>query len=147
MRVRSGKDETLKRAAGWRRELAPMRVISTDAAPNPVAAYSQGAEAGGIVYTAGQLGIDPATGTFPDGIEAQTLNALTNVRNIVEAAGLRLSDIVKVTVFLTAMSQFDAMNAVYKKFFDGHKPARTTVGVHELPRPAALVEIDAVAAR
>jgi enamine deaminase RidA (YjgF/YER057c/UK114 family) len=54
---------------------------------------------------------------------------------------------VKVTVFLTAMSQFDAMNAVYKKFFDGHKPARTTVGVHELPRPAALVEIDAVAAR
>lgn len=139
--------KTTERAADWRRELARMRVISTDAAPNPVAAYSQGAEAGGTVYTAGQLGLDPATGTFPDGIEAQTLAALTNVRNIVEAAGLRISDIVKVTVFLTEMSQFDAMNAVYKKFFDGHKPARTTVGVRELPRPAALVEIDAIAAR
>ncbi len=139
--------KTPERAAERRRELARMRLISTDAAPNPVAAYSQGAEAGGTVYTAGQLGLDPATGTFPDGIEAQTLAALTNVRNIVEAAGLRMTDIVKVTVFLTKMSQFDAMNTVYKRFFDGHKPARTTVGVAELPRPAALVEIDAVAAR
>ena len=137
----------LKRAAQGRREPARMRVISTESAPNPVAAYSQGAEAGGTVYTAGQLGLDPATGSFPDGIEAQTLAALTNIRSIVEAAGLGLTDIVKVTVFLTKMSHFDAMNAVYKKFFDGHKPARTTVGVAELPRPAALVEIDAVAAR
>jgi 2-iminobutanoate/2-iminopropanoate deaminase len=137
----------LKRAAQGRRELARMRVISTESAPNPVAAYSQGAEAGGVVYTAGQLGLDPATGSFPDGIEAQTLAALTNIRTIVEAAGLRLTDIAKVTVFLTKMSHFDAMNAVYKKFFDGHKPARTTVGVAELPRPAALIEIDAVAAR
>lgn len=124
-----------------------MRVISTGSAPNPVAAYSQGAEAGGALYTAGQLGIDPASGTFPDGIEAQTLAALTNVRSIVEAAGLKVTDIVKVTVFLTKMSDFDAMNEVYKRFFDGHKPARSTVGVAELPRPAALVEIDAVAAR
>jgi 2-iminobutanoate/2-iminopropanoate deaminase len=139
--------KTPERAAERRRELARMRVISTDAAPNPVAAYSQGAEAGGTVYTAGQLGFDPATGSFPDGIEAQTLVALTNVRNIVEAAGLKISDIVKVTVFLTEMSQFDAMNAIYKEFFNGHKPARTTVGVRELPRPAALVEIDAIAAR
>lgn len=124
-----------------------MRVISTDGAPNPVAAYSQGAEAGGVVYTAGQLGVDPGTGAFADGIEAQTLAALTNMRTIVEAAGLHASDIVKVTVFLTDMAQFDAMNAVYKQFFDGHKPARTTVGVSELPRSAALVEIDAIAAR
>jgi 2-iminobutanoate/2-iminopropanoate deaminase len=69
------------------------------------------------------------------------------VRTIVEAAGLDVTDIVKVTVFLTDMAQFDAMNAVYKRFFDGHKPARSTVGVKELPRPAALVEIDAIAAR
>jgi 2-iminobutanoate/2-iminopropanoate deaminase len=122
-------------------------MISTESAPNPVAAYSQGAEAGGVVYTAGQLGVEPSTGKFPEGIEAQTLAALTNVRTIVEAAGLRVSDIVKVTVFLTDMSQFDAMNAVYRNFFDGHKPARTTVGVSELPRPAAVVEIDAIAAR
>jgi 2-iminobutanoate/2-iminopropanoate deaminase len=124
-----------------------MRVISTDSAPNPVAAYSQGAEAGGVVYTAGQLGVDPSTGAFPEGVEAQTLAALTNMRTIVEAAGLRVADIVKVTVFLTDMSHFDAMNTVYRRFFDGHKPARTTVGVSELPRPAALVEIDAIAAR
>ena len=124
-----------------------MRTISTDSAPNPVAAYSQGAEAGGAVYTAGQLGVDPATGAFAQGIEAQTLAALTNIRSIVEAAGLKVTDVAKVTVFLTQMSNFDAMNAVYKKFFDGHKPARSTVGVAELPRPEALVEIDAVAAR
>ena len=99
------------------------------------------------MYTAGQLGVDPSTGAFPDGVEAQTLAALTNVRTIVEAAGLRVADIVKVTVFLTDMSHFDAMNTVYRQFFDGHKPARTTVGVSELPRPAALVEIDAIAAR
>ncbi|HKW45222.1 MAG TPA: Rid family detoxifying hydrolase [Candidatus Eremiobacteraceae bacterium] len=124
-----------------------MRVISTDAAPNPVAAYSQGTEAGGVVYTAGQLGLDPATGRFPESIEAQTLAALTNIRGIVEAAGLRISDIVKVNVFLIDMSQFEAMNAVYKQFFNGHKPARSTVGVAELPRPDARIEIDAVAAR
>jgi 2-iminobutanoate/2-iminopropanoate deaminase len=99
------------------------------------------------VYTAGQLGVSPGTGSFPDGIEAQTHAALANVRTIVEAAGLDVTDIVKVTVFLTDMAQFDAMNAVYKRFFDGHKPARSTVGVKELPRPAALVEIDAIAAR
>ena len=139
--------KTSERSARERRELALMRMISTESAPNPVAAYSQGAEAGGVVYTAGQLGVEPSTGAFPEGIEAQTLAALTNVRTIVEAAGLRVSDIVKVTVFLTDMSQFDAMNAVYRNFFDGHKPARTTVGVSELPRPAAVVEIDAIAAR
>ena len=139
--------KTSERSARERRELALMRMISTESAPNPVAAYSQGAEAGGVVYTAGQLGVEPSTGAFPEGIEAQTLAALTNVRTIVEAAGLRVSDIVKVTVFLTDMSQFDAMNVVYRNFFDGHKPARTTVGVSELPRPAAVVEIDAIAAR
>jgi len=124
-----------------------MRVISTDAAPNPVAAYSQGAEAGGVVYTAGQLGFDPATGKFPAGVEAQTQTALNNIRSIVAAAGLQLSDVVKVTVFLTDMAQFEAMNGVYKRFFDGHRPARSTVGVASLPRPDALVEIEAIAAR
>jgi len=104
--------KTSERSALGRRELARMRTISTDAAPNPVAAYSQGAEVGGVVYTAGQLGIVPSSGTFPDGIEAQTLAALTNVRTIVEAAGLRVSDIVKVTVFLIDMSQFDATSRV-----------------------------------
>jgi 2-iminobutanoate/2-iminopropanoate deaminase len=136
-----------ERADAGRREHARMRTISTEAAPNPVAAYSQGAEAGGVVYTAGQLGVDPGTGTFAEGIEAQTLAALTNIRAIVEAAGLRVSDIVKVTVFLADMAHFDAMNSVYKRFFDGHKPARSTVGVAQLPRPAALVEIDAIASR
>jgi 2-iminobutanoate/2-iminopropanoate deaminase len=139
--------KTSERSVRGRRELARMRTISTDAAPNPVAAYSQGTEAGGVVYTAGQLGFVPSSGTIPNGIEAQTLAALTNVRTIIEAAGLRVSDIVKVTVFLTDMSQFDAMNAIYRQFFDGHKPARTTVGVSVLPRPDALVEIDAIAAR
>ncbi len=130
-----------------RHELAPMRPISTTAAPNPVAAYSQGAEAGGVVYTAGQLGFDAGGGTFPSDIESQTLNALTNIRAIVEAAGCRVEDIVKVNVFLTDMAHFDAMNEVYKRFFGGHKPARSTVGVAALPRPGALVEIDAIAAK
>jgi 2-iminobutanoate/2-iminopropanoate deaminase len=139
--------KTSERSAKGLRELARMRVISTEAAPNPVAAYSQGTEAGGVVYTAGQLGVDPATGKLFEGIEAQTLAALTNIRAIVEAAGLQVADIVKVTVFLTKMSEFDAMNAVYKQFFDGHRPARSTVGVSELPRPDAKVEIEAIAAR
>ncbi len=122
-----------------------MRPINSDAAPNPVAAYSQGAEAGGVIYTAGQLGFDAGAGTIPADIETQTLNALTNVRAIVEAAGARMEDIVKVTVFLTDMLHFDAMNEVYKRFFGGHKPARSTVGVAQLPRPGALIEIDAIA--
>lgn len=124
-----------------------MRPISTAAAPNPVAAYSQGAEAGGVVYTAGQLGFDAGSAAFPADIETQTLNALTNVRAIIEAAGCRVEDIVKVNVFLMDMAQFDAMNEVYKRFFGGHKPARSTVGVAALPRPGALIEIDAVASK
>lgn len=124
-----------------------MRLISTDSAPNPVAAYSQGAEAGGVIYTAGQLGFDAGLGTFPADIETQTLNALNNIRAIVEAGGASVEDIIKVTVFLTDMQHFEAMNGVYKRFFGGHKPARSTVGVAALPRPGALIEIDAIAAR
>ena len=121
-----------------------MRAIRTDAAPKPVAAYSQGIVANGFLFTAGQIGIDPATGKLVDGLEAQVERALENVRAILTAAGLSIKHLVKVTLFVTDMTKFAAINAIYERFLGEHRPARTTVGVSTLPG-GALFEVDAVA--
>jgi 2-iminobutanoate/2-iminopropanoate deaminase len=121
-----------------------MRAIRTDAAPKPVAAYSQGIVANGFLFTAGQVGLDPATGKLADGLEAQVERALENVRGILTAAGLSITHLVKVTLFVTDMTKFAAINAIYERFLDEHRPARTTVGVSALPG-GALFEVDAVA--
>ena len=122
-----------------------MRSISTPNAPKPVAAYAQGTIAGGLLFTAGQVGLDPATGALVEGgLEAQAQRALDNIRAVVTAAGLSIADIVKVTLYLTDMSKFPAVNALYERFLEGHRPARTTVGVSMLPG-GSLFEVDAIA--
>lgn len=121
-----------------------MRAIRTDAAPKPVAAYSQGIVANGFLFTAGQVGLDPASGKLVDGLEAQAERALENVRGILAAAGLSIAHLVKVTLFVTDLTKFAAINAIYERFLGEHRPARTTVGVSTLPG-GALFEVDAVA--
>ena len=121
-----------------------MRSISTDAAPKPVAAYAQGIVAGGFLFTAGQIGLDPETNALVEGLEAQAQRALDNTKAVLMAAGLSVADVVKFTLYLTDLSKFAAVNALYERFLDGHRPARTTVGVGSLPA-GALVEVDAVA--
>jgi 2-iminobutanoate/2-iminopropanoate deaminase len=122
--------------------------IHTEGAPGAVGPYSQGISAGGFVYTAGQLGIDPATGKFvsEDDVQAQTRRALENVRAVLEAAGTGLENVVKTTVFLTDMGNFKLMNEVYAGFFSEPYPARSAVAVKQLPL-GGLVEIEAVAVK
>lgn len=123
----------------------PKQVIRTDQAPKAIGPYSAGIRAGQFIYTAGQLGFDPATGEFvPGGIEAETRQALENIKAILAAEGASMDQIVKTTVYLRDMGDFAAMNGVYAVFFQQDPPARTTIQAAGLPRGAA-VEIEAVA--
>jgi 2-iminobutanoate/2-iminopropanoate deaminase len=116
--------------------------IRTDKAPLPIGAYSQGIAAGSRVYVAGQGPSNPETGTMPEGIEAQTRQVLTNIKNILAAGGATLDDVVKVTAHLTDMRNFAAFDQVCREFFKPPFPARTTVcsGLMNI-----LVEIDVIA--
>ena len=119
--------------------------VSTPHAPRAIGPYSQATRAHGFLFTAGQVGFDPATGELVDGdISDQTERVLSNLRAILEAERLDLSSVVKTTVYLVDMADFAAMNTVYAKAFGDHHPARSTVAVAALPR-GARVEIDAVA--
>jgi len=121
--------------------------ISTQKAPAAIGPYSQGVDLGNIVFTSGQLGIDMATGTLPEGVEAQARCSLTNVRSILEEAGLTMNDIVKTLVFIKDMNDFAKVNAIYAEFINGDiLPARSCVEVAALPK-GALVEIEAIAIR
>lgn len=120
--------------------------IRTDAAPPALGPYSQAIVAGGLVFTAGQLGGDPRSGQLPEGIEAQTLQALRNIASVLEAAGAGWEDVVKTTVFLADMSDFAAFNAVYAEVLAEPFPARSTVEASALPK-GARIEIDAIAVR
>lgn len=120
-------------------------IISTPDAPAAIGPYSQANRIGNIIITSGQLPIDISTGAFPETIEKQTEQSLKNIRSILEAAGSSMDKVVKTTVFLSDMSNFAAMNAVYAQFFtDGLYPSRSAVEVSRLPKDA-LVEIEAVA--
>ena len=119
-------------------------VVQTNKAPAAVGPYAQGVSAAGLVFCAGQLPIDPATGTVPDGVEAQTRQSLANLAAVLEAGGASLASVVKTTVFLKNMDQFAAVNAVYATFFADSPPARSTVEVARLPRDV-LVEVEAIA--
>ena len=122
-----------------------MKVISTKLAPAAIGPYSQAIQVGNIVYTSGQIPIDPATGTFVEGgIKEQTRQSLTNVKAILEEAGLSMNSVVKTTVFLADMADFADMNAVYAEFFAEPYPARSAVAAKSLPK-GALVEIEVVA--
>jgi 2-iminobutanoate/2-iminopropanoate deaminase len=121
------------------------QIVHTEAAPPAVGPYSQAVVANGLVYTAGQLGLDPQTRALvAGGVEAQTKQALTNLRSVLEAAGSGMDRVVKTTVFLKDMDDFAAMNAVYASFFAADPPARSAVQVARLPLDG-LVEIEAVA--
>jgi 2-iminobutanoate/2-iminopropanoate deaminase len=123
-----------------------MKPIISSEAPRPVAAYSQGIEAGGLVFTAGQVGIDPATGTLGQGLEAQASLAFSNIAAVLHAAGLGASNVAKVTIFVTDLSQFATVNAAFERFVGAHRPARSTVGVAALPL-GALIEVEVIAVR
>lgn len=120
------------------------RVVSTAGAAQAVGPYSQGLQAGSLVFASGQLPVDPGTGEVPDGIEAQTLRALANLSAVLEAAGASLASVAKTTVFLKDMNDFAAMNRVYAEHFPEAPPARSTIEVARLPRDV-LVEIEAIA--
>jgi 2-iminobutanoate/2-iminopropanoate deaminase len=121
------------------------QIIHTDKAPAAVGPYSQAVRSGNMLYTAGQVAIDPAVGKLIDGdITAQTHQVLRNLTAVLEAGGTGLGHIVKTTVFLQDMADFAAMNAVYASFFGPNPPARSTVAVAGLPL-GAMVEIEAVA--
>ena len=121
-------------------------IVSTDKAPAAIGPYAQAVKTNGLIITSGQLPIDPATGAFPEGIQAQTRQSLTNVKAILEEAGLTMDAVLKTTVFLSDMNNFGAMNEVYASFFtEGCFPARSAVEVARLPKDA-LVEIEVIAA-
>ena len=122
-----------------------MKPINTPNAPAAIGPYSQAIQVGHLVYTSGQLPIDPATGAFPDGgIKEQTRQSLTNVKAILQEAGLSMSDVVKTTVFMADMNDFADMNSVYAEFFTAPYTARSAVAVKTLPK-SALVEIEVIA--
>jgi 2-iminobutanoate/2-iminopropanoate deaminase len=124
-----------------------MDFVHTEAAPAAIGPYSQAAIVGDLVFTAGQVALDPTTGTVIEGgIEAQTARVLENLAAVLAAAGSSLSQVVKTTVFLTDMADFPAMNQVYAEEFGDHKPARATVAVAGLPL-GVRVEIEVVATR
>ena len=122
------------------------KAINTDKAPKANGPYSQAIQVGNLVYTSGQLPIDPTTGAFPEGgIKEQTRQSLLNIQAILEEAGLTMSNVVKTTVFLADMNDIADMNAIYAEFFTQPYPARSAVAVKTLPKNA-LVEIEVVAA-
>ena len=121
------------------------KIIATQNAPAAVGPYSQGVMVGNMVFTAGQIAIDPATGKIVEGaIVEQTHQVMRNLQAILVAAGTSLDNVAKTTVFLQDMVDFKEMNQVYSRYFEGEPPARSTVQVSKLPL-AVLVEIEAIA--
>ena len=121
------------------------KVVHTEKAPAAIGPYSQAVSVGDMVFTSGQIPINPETGVFPEGIKAQTAQALSNVEQVLLAAGTDLRHVVKTTVFLSNMDDFAAMNSVYQdKFGEAPYPARSAVEVARLPKDA-LIEIEVVA--
>lgn len=121
-------------------------MIHTVHAPAAIGPYSQAVLTGGLLLTSGQLGLDPETGTLPEGVEAQAAQALENIGAILAEAGYERTDVVKTTIFIRNMGDFAAVNRIYAGFFGDHKPARSCVEVSALPK-GGLVEIEATAAK
>jgi 2-iminobutanoate/2-iminopropanoate deaminase len=120
------------------------QIISTDKAPGAIGPYSQGVVVNNMLFTSGQIPLNPQTGAMAEGIEEQTKQSLENVKAILAAHGLGMENIIKTTVFLSDMNNFAKMNEVYKQFFTGDFPARSAVEVARLPKDA-MVEIEAIA--
>ena len=124
---------------------ATKQVYSSDKGPKAIGPYSPAVKAGGLVFISGQLGLDPASGNLVEGgVEAETRQSLTNVKNLLEAAGASLEQVTKTTVFLRDINDFQKMNAIYAGFFTSDPPARSAVQVAALPKGGA-VEIEVLA--
>lgn len=121
-----------------------MKAVSTDKAPAAIGPYSQAQIVGSLVYTSGQIPVDPATGIIPESVEAQAEQVFVNIAKLLEAAGSSISKVVKTTVFIKNMDDFAAINAVYGKFFTQPYPARSCVEVARLPKDV-LIECEAIA--
>jgi 2-iminobutanoate/2-iminopropanoate deaminase len=121
-----------------------MKIVHTQDAPAALGPYSQAIVAGGWVYTSGQVGLDPATGRLQEGFTAQAIQVLANLKAVLAAAGAGFSDVVKTTIYVKDLHDFDELNKLYGEAMQAHRPARSTVEVARLPKDA-LVEIDMVA--
>ena len=122
-----------------------MNIIATEKAPGAIGPYSQGYEVNGMVFTSGQIPVDPATGNIPEGIAAQAEQSCKNVGEILKAAGSGYDNVVKTTCFLAEIADFAAFNEVYAKYFVS-KPARSCVAVKDLPK-GVLCEVEAIAVK
>lgn len=120
------------------------KIIVTEKAPAAIGPYSQAIVCNGMLYTSGQIPLNPSTGVMPDTIEEQTKQALNNILMILKEAGIDQKSVVKTTVFLKNMQDFQKMNGIYEKFFQGDYPARSCVEVARLPKDA-MVEIEVIA--
>jgi len=121
-----------------------MEYIHTDDAPRAIGPYSQAVKIGNMVYLSGQIGLDPKTGNLVEGFEAQVRRALTNLQAVLRAAGTDFNGVLRSGVYLIDLANFQKLNEIYAEFFGDHKPARSTIGVAQLPKGAS-VEIDLIA--
>jgi 2-iminobutanoate/2-iminopropanoate deaminase len=122
-----------------------MDVVATESAPKAIGPYSQAVKANGLLYTSGQIALDPKTGNLVEGdFSAQARRVFENLKAVLKEAHSDFSRVTKATVYLTDLGNFQTLNAIYAEYFGNHKPARSTVGVASLPRGAA-VEIDLIA--
>ncbi|MGH9379389.1 MAG: RidA family protein [Thermoanaerobaculia bacterium] len=121
-----------------------MRTVHSDDAPAAIGPYAQAVEVGGMLYTSGQIGLDPASGEMADGFEAQCRRVLANLRAVLESASCGFRDVVRATIYVTDLADFPRLNELYGEALGDHRPARSTVQVAALPK-GALVEIELVA--
>ena len=121
-----------------------MKVISTNDAPQAIGPYSQAIEANGLIYTSGQISLKPDGSMETKDVEHQTHQVMKNLFYVLEAGGAHFNDVIKTTIYLADMNDFDVVNKVYSHYFASHKPARSTIAVRSLPKNA-LVEIECIA--
>ena len=121
-------------------------VVKTDKAPGAIGPYSQGIDLGNMIFFSGQIPLNPQTGEMPEGIEAQAKQALENVKGLLESQGLDFSHVVKTTVFLDNMDDFNTVNGIYEQYFVEPYPARSAVEVAKLPK-GALIEVEVIAVK
>ena len=122
------------------------KVIATSKAPAAIGPSSQGLDLGNMVFVSGQIPVDPATGTIPADVEAQAVQSLTNLKNVLAAAGLGMENVVKTVVFLSDLADFAVVNKIYESFFKAPFPARSCVQVAAIPKGCKL-EIECIAVR
>ncbi len=120
-----------------------MNEIKTTNAPAAIGPYSQAIKTGNLLFTSGQIPINPATGEIPSGVEAQAEQALTNVKNLIEASGASIDNVIKTTVFIKDMNDFAKINEIYAKYFTEPFPARSCVEVARLPKDV-LLEVETI---